>query len=91
MQIGAYDAAGAEVGFEVRMATLGDGRLGCPADPDLIRLVAHAPRVRVDGRTGTAEVVRSGRAFTEVHGRLRRGRRLPSRTPPGPVLLITLG
>jgi hypothetical protein len=76
-------------GQEVRTVTLHDGRLGCAATPDILRLVKIDPRVRLDdGRTATAEVVRSGRLHAEVHGRLRRARRLPSRTPPGPVLLI---
>ncbi len=91
MEIGAYDAAGTEVVNQVRMVRLEDGRLGCAAPPALARLVHANPRVRVeDGRTGTAEVLRSGRTFGEVHGRLRRARLFPSRTAPGPVLLIRL-
>ena len=91
LRLTAYNAAGAEVECQVRMVTLDDGRLGCLATPDMARLVHANARVRVeDGRTGTAEVLRSGRAFAEVHGRLRRSRLLPSRTPPGPVLLIRI-
>lgn len=75
--------------MRVRTVTLDDGRLGCAATPDVVRVINSDPRVRLDdGRTGTAEVLRSGRLHAEVHGRLRKSRLLPSRTPPGPVLLI---
>ena len=74
LRLTAYNAAGAEVVFPLRMVTLDDGRLGCSATPDLIRLVHRDPRVRLEeDRAATAEVLRSGRAFAEVHGRLRRG------------------
>ena len=76
-------------GLRVRTVTLDDGRVGCAATPEILRVVNSDPGVRLDdGRTGTAEVLRSGRLHAEVHGRLRRSRRLPGRTPPGPVLLI---
>lgn len=89
MEIGAYDAAGIEVAFQVRTVPLDDGRLGCVATPDLMRLVERDPRVRLEaGRTGTAQVLRSGRTLAEVHGRLRRARPLPTRASSGPVLLI---
>jgi hypothetical protein len=76
-------------GLQVRTVTLDDGRVGCAATPEILRVIKSDPGVRLDdGRTGTAEVLRSGRLHAEVHGRLRRARRLPSRTPSGPVLLI---
>ena len=89
MEIGAHNAAGAEVVFQVRAVTLDDGRLGCVATPDIVRVVNSDPRVRLaEGRTGTAEVLRSGRLHAEVHGRLRKSRLLPTRMSPEPVLLI---
>ncbi len=76
-------------GLQVRTVTLADGRLGCAATPDLVRAILSDPRVRLDdGRTATAEVLRSGRLHAEVHGRLHRRRFLPTRAQPGPVLLI---
>ena len=89
LRITAYDASGAEVEFRVRVVTIGDGRLGCEAPHDLVGLVEQDPRVRLE-EVGemTAAVVRSGRAFAEVHGRLRAARRLPRRTQSGPVLLM---
>lgn len=76
-------------GSQVRTVTLDDGRLGCAAKPDMVRAINSDPRIRLDdGRTGTAEVLRSGRLHAEVHGRLRKSRFLPTRTTPGPVLLI---
>ncbi len=76
-------------GSQVRTVTLDDGRLGCAATPDMVRAINSDPRIRLDdGRTGTAEVLRSGRLHAEVHGRLRKSRFLPTRTTPGPVLLI---
>ncbi len=78
-------------GSQVRTVTLDDGRLGCAATPDIVRVINSNPLVRLDdGRTGKAEVLRSGRLHAEVHGRLRKGRLLPTRTASGPVLLIRL-
>jgi len=89
LRITAYDASGAEVEFRVRVVTLGDGRLGCAAPGDLMGLVEQNTRVRLDEVGAmTAAVVRSGRAFAEVHGRLLAARRLPRRTQLGPVLLM---
>ncbi|HWM73037.1 MAG TPA: hypothetical protein VNQ53_04815 [Nocardioides sp.] len=89
LRITAYDGSGAEVAFRVRVVRVGDGRLGCAAPRDLTRLVEHDPRVRLE-EVGelTADVLRSGRVFAEVHGRLRAARRLPGRTESGPVLLM---
>lgn len=88
-RIAAYDDSGAEVQFRVRVVTIDDGRLGCRAPADLTRLVERDPRVRLeDLGTGTAEVVRSGRTFAEVHGRLRPLRRLPIPASHRPVVLI---
>ena len=89
LRITAYDASGAEVAFRVRVVTVTDGRLGCAAPGDLVGLVEHDPRVRLE-EVGemTAEVLRSGRFFAEVHGRLRAARRVPRRTETGPVLLM---
>jgi hypothetical protein len=89
LQVTAYDDSGAEVAFRVRVATIADGRLGCSAPEELTRLVEHDPRVQVEGAgTGTAEVLRSGRTFAEVHGRLRWVRRLPIPASRGPVVLV---
>lgn len=76
-------------GLQVRTVTLADGRLGCLATPEIIRAVHSDARVRLDdGRAGTAEVLRSGRTHSEVHGRLRKAQLLPTRASDGPVLLI---
>jgi hypothetical protein len=76
-------------GSQVRTVDLDDGRLGCVATPEMVRAIKNDPHVRLDdGRIGTAEVLRSGRLHAEVHGRLRKSRFLPTRTAPGPVLLI---
>jgi hypothetical protein len=92
LRITAYDESGAEVGFRVRVVTLADGRLACSAPEHLVRLVERDRRVGVEGAgTGTAEVLRSGRTFAEVHGRLRRVRRLRLRPSTAPVLLIRRG
>lgn len=89
LRITAYDDSGTEVGFRVRVVTLTDGRSGCAPPRELVRLVERDPRVRVEGSDAArAEVVRSGRAFAEVHGRLRRIRWFPHRPHAGPVLLI---
>jgi len=89
LRITAYDGSGAEVAFRVRVVTVGDGRLGCAASRDLTRLVEHDPRVRLEEEGElTADVLRSGRVFAEVHGRLRAARRLPRGTESGPVLLM---
>ena len=89
LRITAYDGSGGEVAFRVQVVTVHDGRLGCAAPPDLARLAEHDPRVRVE-EVGelTADVLRSGRLFAEVHGRLRAGHRLPRRAHTGPVLLM---
>ena len=89
LRITGYDGAGAEGGFRVRVVTVHDGRLGCSVPPDVARLVEHDPRVRLEALGEfTADVLRSGRLFAEVHGRLRAARRLPRRTQSGPVLLM---
>ena len=89
LRITAFDGSGGEVAFRVHVATIHDGRLGCAAPPDLARLAEHDPRVRVEGIGElTADVLRSGRLFAEVHGRLLARRRLPRRAPTGPVLLM---
>jgi hypothetical protein len=89
LRITAHDDSGAEVAFRVWVVTVSDGRLGCRAADELVRLVERDPRVDVEGAArGTAVVVRSGRLYAEVHGRLRRARRLPGRASSGPVLLI---
>jgi len=76
-------------GSHVRTVSLDDGRVGCEATPDIVRVINRDPHVRLDdGRRGTAEVLRSGRLHAEVHGRLRKSRFLPTRTSPGPVLVI---
>jgi hypothetical protein len=76
-------------GSQVRTVTLDDGRLGCAATPDIVRMINSDPQVRLDdGRSATAEVLRSGRLHAEVHGRLRKARLLPTRTTSGAVLLI---
>jgi hypothetical protein len=85
-----YDRAGDEVEFHVRLVTLDEGCWAGTAPGDLLDMVARDSRVRLeDGTTGTAQVLSSGRTYAEVHGRLRRSRRLPTREPAGPVLLIT--
>jgi hypothetical protein len=89
LRITAFDGSGGEVAFRVPVVTVHDGRLGCAASPDLARLAEHEPRVRVEGvGEVTADVLRSGRLFAEVHGRLRARRRRPRRAPAGPVLLM---
>ena len=89
LRITAFDGSGGEVAFRVPVVTVHDGRLGCAAPPDLARLAEHDPRVLVEGVGElTADVLRSGRLFAEVHGRLRAGRRLMRRAPAGPVLLM---
>ncbi len=76
-------------GLQVRTVTLGDGRLGCAATPEILQVINSDPQVRLDdGRTGTAEVLHSGRTHSEVHGRLRKAQLLPTRASDGPVLLI---
>ncbi len=89
-RITAYDDSGAEVEFRMRLVTMGDGRLGCRAPAELARLVERDPHVRVEELgSGTAEVLRSGRTFAEVHGRLRdRVGRLSRRPRTTPVVLI---
>jgi hypothetical protein len=89
LRITAYDGTGAEVAFRVRVVTVGDGRMGCCASADLERLVEGDPRVHLEGvGPGAAEVLRSGRLFAEIHGRLRRARRLPTLASNEPVLVI---
>jgi hypothetical protein len=89
LRITAYDDSGAEVVFRVRLVTIADGRLGCSAPEELVGLVDRDPRVQVEGAgTGTAEVLRSGRTFAEVHGRLRWVRRLPIPASREPVVLV---
>ena len=89
LRITAYDGSGAEVAFRVRVVAVGDGRMGCCPSADLERLVEEDPRVQLEGAgPRAAEVLRSGRLFAEIHGRLRRARRLPGRHSSGPVLLI---
>ena len=91
LRITAHAGAG-ETGFRVRVVIIGDGRLGCCVTDALARLVERDPLVRVEGVDGgSATVVRSGRLYAEVQGRLRAARRLPGRTPGGPVLLIRQG
>ncbi len=76
-------------GQQVRTVTLADGRLGCAATPEILRVINSDPRVRLDdGRTGRAEVLRSGRTHSEVHGRLRKAQLPFARASEGPVLLI---
>ena len=89
LRITAYDGSGGEVAFRVQVVTVHDGRLGCAAPPELARLAEHDPRVQVE-EVGelTADVLRSGRLFAEVHGRLRSWLRLSRRAPTGPVLLM---
>jgi hypothetical protein len=88
------DGSGAPVDAKVRVVPVSDGRAGCRADDELAERVDNDPRVSlVEGEAttrGTAVVVRSGRLYDEVHGRLRRARHLPVRTSSGPVLLIRL-
>jgi hypothetical protein len=89
LRVTAYDDSGAEVAFRVWVVPVSDGRLGCRATDELTRLVEHDPRIEVEGAgVRSAAVVRSGRLHDEVHGRLRRVRRLPRRAGSGPVLLI---
>jgi len=84
-----YGRSGEEVAFQARMVALGEERWGAEAPGDLVEVVERDPRVRLeDGTTWTARVLRSGRLFAEVHGRLRRRRRLPSRGTRGPVVVI---
>ncbi len=88
LRIAAQDGSG-EASFRVRVVTIADGRLGCVVPDRLARLVERDPRGRLeDGGPVSATVVRSGRLFAEVHGRLRAARRLPSRDHDGPVLLV---
>ncbi|HET9422294.1 MAG TPA: hypothetical protein VFO49_14240 [Nocardioides sp.] len=89
LRITAHDGSGGEVAFRVQVVTLHDGRLGCAAPPDLARLAELDPRVRLEeiGEL-TADVLRSGRLYGEVHGRLRARQRLPRRAQTGPVLLM---
>jgi hypothetical protein len=87
-----YDESGTLVDTAVRVVPVSDGRVGCRADDELAEQVDNDPRVSlVEGEAitrGTAVVVLSGRLYDEVHGRLRRARRLPGRASSGPVLLI---
>lgn len=88
-----YDETGAPVETEVRVVPVTDGRLGCRADEALETRVDRDPRVTLVEDAGatdaTAVVVRSGRLYDEVHGRLRRARRWFRRTSRGAVLLIS--
>ena len=87
-----FDRAGDEVAFQARLVPLDDARWGAEAPADLVDLVERDPRVRLeDGTTWTARVLRSGRTFAEVHGRLRRSRRWPGRSAKGPVLVLRPG
>ena len=80
---------GGAVAFRVRVVTLTDGRLGCTAPDALVRLVEQDPEVDVEQHGGhVAEVLRSGRAHAEVHGRLRRARLLPLDRSQAPVLVM---
>jgi hypothetical protein len=87
-----YDETGAPVETRARVVTVSDGRLGCLADETLATRVDRDPRVSLveDDAVSdaVASVVRSGRLYDEVHGRLRRARRWLRRTPGGPVLLV---
>lgn len=84
LRITAYDDSGDAVGFRVRAVRVRDGRLGCCAPAELVRLVERDPRVAIEGvGPGTAAVARSGRSHAEVHGLLRR-----LRTTRGPVVLV---
>jgi hypothetical protein len=86
-----YDDSGAPVDTTVRVVQVSDGRWGCLADQALAARVDRDPRVSMleDAATtaGVAVVVRSGRWYDEVHGRLRQ-RWQPLRPSHAPVLLI---
>jgi hypothetical protein len=87
-----FDRAGDEVGFRIRMVALEGDRWGAEAPGDLVVMVERDPRVRLeDGTTWTAAVLRSGRTYAEVHGRLRGSRRWPGRGTRGPVLVLRPG
>jgi len=84
-----FDRAGDEVAVQARMVALDDARWGAEAPAELVAILERDPRVRLeDGTTWTAQVLRSGRTYAEVHGRLRRSRRWPGRGVKGPVLVL---
>ncbi len=81
--------SGEEATFQVRLVALAGDRWGAEAPGELAEAVERDPRVRLDdGTTWTGRVLRSGRTYAEVHGRLHRSRLRPGRRARGPVLVI---